>query len=153
MLDLLAREVGHKKALDIAFELKKTGLDAEFISNTTGLDIDEVEKLDAPLNSKTIFDLQDDYIWQMKAKWDFDSTINDSISDGLDQRDDLTQEEKNQYKRFLKKRFDKLWEARNLKRGTEKPGSTLLSNQEIADMVNLPLDCVERFFREALFIT
>jgi len=53
----------------------------------------------------------------------------------------------------LKKRIDKLWEARNLKRSTEITGNPQLSNQEIADMVNMPLDSVEHFFREALFIT
>jgi hypothetical protein len=151
--DTIAQEAGHKKALDIAFELKKAGLDSEFISNATGLDIEEVEKLDAPLNGRTVFDIQDDYVWQMKPKWDFDNVTNYSISERVDKRDELTQEEKDQYKRFLKKRFDKLWEARNLKRRTEIPGNPQLSNQEIADMVDMPLDSVEYFFREALFTT
>jgi len=90
--DTIAQDAGHKKALDIAFELKKAGLDSEFITNATGLDIEEVEKLDAPLNSRTVFDIQNDYIWQMKPKWDFDCQTDYAISEGLDKRDDLTQE-------------------------------------------------------------
>ena len=35
----------HKKALDIAGKLKKEGLSIEFITETTGLTIEEIEKL------------------------------------------------------------------------------------------------------------
>ena len=40
------REEGEKnKAISIAKSLKKSGLDAKFISENTGLSIDEIEKL------------------------------------------------------------------------------------------------------------
>jgi predicted transposase/invertase (TIGR01784 family) len=39
------KEGEHKKALDIAHELKKEGLTREFIAKTTGLSIDEIEAL------------------------------------------------------------------------------------------------------------
>jgi predicted transposase/invertase (TIGR01784 family) len=45
VLDTAVKEAEHKKALNIAWELKKEGLAIEFIAKTTGLSIEEIEKL------------------------------------------------------------------------------------------------------------
>jgi predicted transposase/invertase (TIGR01784 family) len=45
VLDYALKEGEHKKALEIARELKKEGLDIAFIAKTTKLSIEEIEKL------------------------------------------------------------------------------------------------------------
>jgi hypothetical protein len=45
VLDYAVSNAEHKRALDIARELKKEGLALEFIAKTTKLSIEEIEKL------------------------------------------------------------------------------------------------------------
>jgi predicted transposase/invertase (TIGR01784 family) len=45
VLDYALKEGQHKKAIEIARELKKEGLSIDFIAKTTGLSIEEIEKL------------------------------------------------------------------------------------------------------------